>query len=74
MIQISARQAVTELEKLLNQVAQGQEIVIIGSDGSAFKLMALPRTPQPIFGSARGLVSIGPDFDEPIAGFEEYLP
>ena len=74
MIQISARQAVTELEKLLNQVAQGQEIVIIGSDGSAFKLTALPRTPQPIFGSARGLVSIGPDFDEPIAGFEEYLP
>lgn len=65
MIQIPAEQAVTELDKLLDKVAQGQEIVLIGSDGSAFKLLALPRTPRPVFGSARGLVYIGPDFDEP---------
>lgn len=74
MIQIPAKQAVAELDKLLNKVAHGQEVVIIGSDGSAFKLMALPRPPKPIFGSARGLVHIGPDFDEPIEGFEEYMP
>lgn len=74
MIQIPAKQAGAELDNLLNKAALGQEVVIIGSDGSAFKLLALPRTPQPIFGSARGLVSIGPDFDEPIEGFEEYMP
>ena len=66
MTQITAAQAVTELDKLLGRVAQGQEIVIIGSDGAAFKLVALPRMPKPVFGSARGLVHIGPDFDEPI--------
>lgn len=65
MIQNPAEQAVTELDKLLDKVAQGQEIVLIGSDGSAFKLLALPQTPQPVFGSARGLVYIGPDFNEP---------
>jgi antitoxin (DNA-binding transcriptional repressor) of toxin-antitoxin stability system len=73
MIQIPAKQAIAELDKLLNKVAHGQEVVIIGSDGSAFKLMALPRPPKPIFGSARGLVYIEPDFDEPIEGFEEYM-
>lgn len=74
MIQIPVKQASNELDELLNKVAHGQELVIIGSDGSAFKIMALPRIPQPIFGSARGLVQIGPDFDEPIEGFEEYMP
>lgn len=74
MIQISVKQASSELEKLLDKVAHGQELVIIGSDGSAFKLLALPRVPKPIFGSARGLVSISPDFDDPVEGFEEYMP
>jgi antitoxin (DNA-binding transcriptional repressor) of toxin-antitoxin stability system len=74
MIQIPVKQASHELDKLLDKVAHGQELVIISSDGAAFKLLALPRIPQPIFGSARGLVAIGSDFDEPIEGFEEYLP
>ncbi|MBE2221762.1 MAG: prevent-host-death protein [Anaerolineae bacterium] len=74
MLQIPAKQAVANLDKLLNDVAQGQEIVIISSDGSAFKLMALSRVPQPVFGSARGLIQIKPDFDDPIDGFEEYMP
>ncbi len=74
MIQVPVKQAVIEFDRLLNKVAEGQEVVIIGSDGSAFKLMALPRVPQPIFGSAQGLVTIGPDFDDPVEGFEEYMP
>ena len=74
MLQILATQAITEFDKLLNQVAQGEDIVIIGPDGAAFKLLALPHIPQPIFGSARGLVHIEPDFDDPIEGFEEYMP
>lgn len=74
MIQIPETQAVKDLPKLLHEAMQGQEVVIIGSDGSAFKLIALPRLPAPLFGSAKGQVSIGPDFDEPIEGLEEYLP
>ncbi|MEZ4863341.1 MAG: type II toxin-antitoxin system Phd/YefM family antitoxin [Caldilineaceae bacterium] len=74
MTQISAAEAVTEFDQLLNKVMQGQEVIIIGTDGSAFKLVALPRTPKPVFGSARGLVTIGPDFDEPLEGLEEYMP
>jgi antitoxin (DNA-binding transcriptional repressor) of toxin-antitoxin stability system len=74
MIRILAAQAIPELENLLRDVAQGQEVVIIGGDGSAYKLVALPRAPQPIFGSAKGQVRIGEDCDEPIEGFEEHMP
>lgn len=73
MTQISAAEAATEFDQLLNKVIQGQQIIIIGTDGAAFKLVALPRPPQPRFGSARGLVIIGPDFDEPLEGLEEYM-
>ncbi len=65
-MQIPVAQAVTELDKLLSKAAQGQEVVIIGADGSAFKLVALPRSPKPVFGSAQGLVHIRSDCDEPI--------
>jgi hypothetical protein len=73
MIQIPVKQAATTLDKLLNEAAKGLNVVIIGTDGSAFKLIVLPRVPAPIFGSAKGLVHINPDFDEPIEGFEEYM-
>ena len=74
MTVVSTAQAVKEIDDLLNQVQLGREVVIIGAGGAAFKLVALPRPPQPIFGSARGQVYIGPDFDVPIDGFEEYAP
>lgn len=73
MTQISVAEAVAEFDQLLHKVTQGQEVIILGDEGAAFKLIALSRAPRPIFGSARGLVNIGPDFDEPIEGFEEYV-
>jgi len=74
MTVVSAAQAGKEIDTLLYQVQQGREVVIVGVGGAAFKLIALPRTPQPIFGSAQGQVQIGADFDAPIPGFEEYVP
>jgi antitoxin (DNA-binding transcriptional repressor) of toxin-antitoxin stability system len=47
MIQIPAKQAVSELDELLKKVTHGHEVVIIGTDGSAYKLLALPRLPSP---------------------------
>ncbi len=74
MTQIPAAQAVIELDKLLSDAVQGEEIVIIGNDGNAVKLVALTHAPKPVYGSAQGLVHIGPDFDESVDGFEEYMP
>jgi hypothetical protein len=50
------------------------EELMESAGGAASKLIALPRAPQPIFGSAQGQVHIGADFDEPIDGFEDYMP
>lgn len=74
MIQVPAAQAVTQLDELLEEVKQGQNVVIVGADGAAYQLLALTRAPKRVFGSARGLVHIGPDFDDPIEGLEEYMP
>jgi antitoxin (DNA-binding transcriptional repressor) of toxin-antitoxin stability system len=74
MTTISAAQASKEMDELLYQVQQGRDVVIIGAGGTAFKLIALPRTPQPLFGSAKGQVHLKPDFDAPITGFEDYMP
>lgn len=72
MLQIPVYQAATALDKLLDEAAKGQEVIIIGADGSAYKLVVLTRNPEPVFGSAKGLVAIGADFDDPIEEFEEY--
>jgi antitoxin (DNA-binding transcriptional repressor) of toxin-antitoxin stability system len=72
VLQIPVKQAASTLDKLLKEVAKGQDVVIIGTDGSAYKLTVLPRTPEPLFGSAKGQVTIGPDFDKPVEGFEDY--
>ncbi len=32
-----------------------------------------PAKPRPQFGSARGLITIGPDFDEPLEDFKPYM-
>ena len=32
-----------------------------------------PAKPTPQFGSAKGLITIGPDFDEPLEDFKPYM-
>lgn len=73
MLQITSSQAINEFDSLLRDVANGEEVIIIGPDGAAIKLIALSRLPKPMFGSAKGLVSIPPEFDDPIEGFEDYM-
>ncbi len=34
---------------------------------------ATPSKPKPQFGSAKGLITIGPDFDEPLEDFKPYM-
>lgn len=74
MIQMPEKQAATKLNSLLHAASEGRDVVILGSDGVAYKLIALNRTPKPVFGSAKGLVEIKPNFDDPVDGFGEYAP
>jgi antitoxin (DNA-binding transcriptional repressor) of toxin-antitoxin stability system len=73
MHQVNLQEAKTKLAELIEEAAGGEEVVIKRSDGSSFKIVPL-NTAQtsPKFGSAKGLIKMSDDFDEPIEDFEEY--
>ena len=51
------------------QKALLQIVELLASQSNA----AAPVTPKPQFGSAKGLITIGPEFDEPLEDFKPYL-
>jgi antitoxin (DNA-binding transcriptional repressor) of toxin-antitoxin stability system len=75
MHRVNLQEAETCLVELIEAAASGEEVIIIGKDGASFKIMPLAGVEvSPKFGSARGLVKMSDDFDEPLADFEEYAP
>ena len=75
MSHVDVNQAKAQLDHLVEQAARGEEVVITRGDGAAFKLVpVLEGEPRPRFGSAKGEVRIGDDFDEPLSDFDDYLP
>ncbi len=75
MQQIALKEAGARLAELIGMVTDGEEVIITKDDGSAFKIIALPANqPYPKFGSAKGLIRMADDFDEPLEDFEEYMP
>jgi antitoxin (DNA-binding transcriptional repressor) of toxin-antitoxin stability system len=74
MHQVNLKEAETRLAELIEKAADGEEIIIIRSDGTSFKIVplgAIGVTPK--FGSAKGLVKMSDDF-ESLEDFEEYAP
>lgn len=75
MHQVNLKEAETRLAELIEEAAGGEEVVIIRSDGTSFKIVPISAVrAAPKFGSAKGLVRMSDDFDEPLEGFEEYAP
>ena len=69
---ITIAEATEKLPELIDAALRGEEIIIT-KDGSVVKL--IPATPikprQP--GSAKGMVWMSDDFDEPLEEFKEYM-
>jgi antitoxin (DNA-binding transcriptional repressor) of toxin-antitoxin stability system len=75
MYQVNLKEAENLLPQLIEAAAEGEKVVITRSDGSAFKIVPVCLgTATPKFGSAKGLVEMSDDFDEPLEGFEAYAP
>ena len=74
MQQIELIEAKQQLSELLDEAIRGAEIVITENGQPLVRLShaATPK-PRPQFGSARGLITIPDDFDEPLEDFKEYL-
>lgn len=61
----NVHEAKTHLSRLLDRVAEGEEILIAKSGKPVAKLVRLPLEPrQP--GRLKGRIHIGPEFDEPL--------
>lgn len=73
MQQVTVDEARDNLSVLIEAALKGEEVVINKDDDTAVRLTPVViRKPQPRFGSAKGLMTLAPDFDEPLADFDEY--
>jgi Antitoxin of toxin-antitoxin stability system len=74
MHQINVEEAKSTLPDLIDAAINGEEIVIAKDDQHIVKLVPISRAkPHPQFGSAKGLISISDDFNEPLEDFAEYM-
>jgi antitoxin (DNA-binding transcriptional repressor) of toxin-antitoxin stability system len=72
MQQVTIEQAKINLAVLVEAALKGEEI-IIEEDEKAVKLVPFQlHKPRPQFGSAKDLIEIKDNFDEPIEDFAEY--
>jgi prevent-host-death family protein len=58
--------AKTQLSKLAERAAGGEEIVIARNGKPLARLVPMPERKQRRLGLGKGLITIGPDFDEPL--------
>ena len=74
MQQVNVEEAKSHLTDLIDAAVNGEEIVIAKDDEHLVKLVPISRAKsRPQFGSAKGLISLANDFDEPLEDFAEYM-
>lgn len=75
MLTVPLGDAKERLEELIDAATRGEDVVISSGDGASVRLTPVPdpglRPRQ--FGSMRGMIHMGDDFDDPIPGFEPYM-
>ena len=73
MIKVKLEEAEGHLEQLIDEVAGGEDVIITNRKGRDFRIVPLGEpAPRPRFGSAKGLIKIAEDFDEPLEGDDEH--
>ncbi|MGH9900074.1 MAG: type II toxin-antitoxin system Phd/YefM family antitoxin [Pyrinomonadaceae bacterium] len=73
MHQVNVEEAKTELLNLIDAAVSGEEIFITKNDRPVVKIVPVLQTnSHPQFGSAKGLVIMSDDFNEPLGDFDEY--
>ena len=74
MQQVTLEKASQQLPLLVEAVLRGEEVIIVMGDRSSIKLIVNdPLKPRPKFGSAKGLIWMSDDFDEPLEEMKEYM-
>ena len=63
---VNVHEAKTKLSELLKKVEAGEEIVIARAGKPVARLVPASRNSKPKLGTARGLVKIADDFNDPL--------
>ncbi|MFM7478434.1 MAG: type II toxin-antitoxin system Phd/YefM family antitoxin, partial [Microcystis aeruginosa] len=68
-------EAKNQLSELLKAASKGEQVIIQNNEGQDFQIISLPTTVKhPQYGSAKGIVKMLDNFDDPIEEFENYMP
>jgi len=74
MQQVNLREAQEQLPELVEAALRGEEIVITRDNQPVAKLVQLTENDGDLrLGSAKGLIVIHDDFDEPLEDFQDYM-
>lgn len=74
MYEVSLDEASAQLPVLVDAAIRGEEVFITQDGSQVVQLIRVARSPRrPQFGSARGLITMEDDFDEPLTDFDEYM-
>jgi antitoxin (DNA-binding transcriptional repressor) of toxin-antitoxin stability system len=73
-MQVSLIEAAASLSNLVKAAIAGEEVILLDGDRPAIKLTPIPAIrPDRQPGSAKGLIWMSDDFEEPLEEFQEYL-
>jgi antitoxin (DNA-binding transcriptional repressor) of toxin-antitoxin stability system len=73
-MQVSVTEAAAKLNELMEAAINGEEVILLNGDRPAIKLTPIGMVrPDRKPGSAKGLIWVSDDFEEPLAEFKEYL-
>ncbi|CAA9314435.1 MAG: hypothetical protein AVDCRST_MAG68-1477 [uncultured Gemmatimonadetes bacterium] len=72
MHKVHVEEAQGRLAELIEEAAEGRDVVIAHGNGTAVRLVPVQPDARPRFGSARGMFRIGDDFDDPLEDFAAY--
>lgn len=71
---VDVKQARSRLEELVGQAARGEEVILTQEGQPVAKIIPVKRrAARRRFGSAKGLIRMREDFDEPIEDFHRYM-
>lgn len=74
MYQIELDKAKSQMESLIQTALSGEEVVITRDDEPVLKLVPVPKlNGRRKAGSAKGMISMSEDFEEPLEDFREYM-
>ena len=75
MMQLTVDEAKNQLSELLKAASKGEQVIIQNHEGQDFQIISLaPTVKHPQYGSAKGIVKMLDNFDDPIEEFENYMP